>query len=218
MDGQGTLLTTEECLINPNRNPTLSKSDIERTLSTALGVSHFIWLPFGLVGDDDTNGHVDNIACFVKPGVVMLSWAEEGEDEEQYRRCMLALQVLESSVDAKGRKIQVIKLPLPRAMVATQEDVRTVQIVDGVKSREAGARLAASYANFYICNGAVIMPGFAPRTGGSRNEVVESDERAKAVVEAAFPDRMVVQVPTREVLLGGGNIHCITQQQPKVLL
>ena len=205
VDGQGTLLTTEECLLNPNRNPNLTKEQIETWLKKMLGVETFIWLPRGLYGDDDTNGHIDNLACFARPGVVLLAWTDD-EADPQHARSVEALEVLEKSRDARGRRLEVIKVPLPRPMHATADDVKTVKIIDGVKVREEGARLAGSYVNFYMCNGGgVVMPGLGDE---------ERDAAALAVLQSVFPDRKVVQVATREVLLGGGNIHCITQQQP----
>lgn len=120
---RSTLLTTEECLCHPNRNPGLSKADIEAELRARLGVSTIIWLPRGLVGDVDTNGHVDNLACFVRPGVVMLSWCEDPADPQSAVSAE-ALAVLEAATDAKGRKLQVVKLPLQPPMAYTQEEVQ----------------------------------------------------------------------------------------------
>jgi len=206
VDGEGTLLTTEECLLNPNRNPKLSTIDIEHSLSTMLAVEKIIWLPFGLHGDLDTNGHVDNIACFARPGVVLLAWTDD-TDDPQYQRSLKALQVLKNTTDARCRQFDVIKVPQPPAgkMIRTASDVATLLPAEGVARREEGDVLAGSYVNLYVCNGGVVMPGLGQE---------EADARAKAVIEGAFPERKVVQVQTREVLLGGGNIHCITQQQP----
>lgn len=117
-DGEGTILTTEECLLNPNRNPRLSKRDIETTVLSALGCTKVIWLPFGLAADDDTNGHVDNLACFSQPGHVVLSWTDDAEgDAENYMRCRRAMEVLEKETDAKGRPLTIHKLHLPPPMV-----------------------------------------------------------------------------------------------------
>lgn len=172
-------------------------------LFTVHAYAQVIWLQYGLHADDDTNGHVDNIAAFAAPGVVLLSWTDD-ERDPQYQRSLHCLRVLEASTDAQGRAVRVIKLPLPPPLHYTDEEARGVVPVPGTVPRSAGTRLAASYANFYIANGGVVMPLFG----------VPEDEQAKAVLEAAFPERRVVGVPTREVLLGGGNIHCITQQQP----
>ena len=119
-DGEGTLLTTEECLLNPNRNPQLDKKEIEKILKKALGVQTIIWLPHGLDADDDTNGHVDNFCCFVRPGHVVLAWTDdETNDPENYTRCRAAQSVLSSCRDAKGRTIQVHKLLLPPPIVSS---------------------------------------------------------------------------------------------------
>jgi agmatine deiminase len=204
VDGKGTCLTTEECLLNPNRNPNLSKPEIETYLKNMLGIKKVIWLPRGLYEDDDTNGHIDNFACFAENNVVLLAWTDD-EADPQHGISVEALKILETETDAEENALQVVKMPLPPPMYSTEEDVRSVEAVDGVKTREAGVRLAGSYVNFYICNGGVVMPGLGDE---------ESDAKALAVVKRAFPERRVVQVQTREVLLGGGNIHCITQQQP----
>lgn len=117
-DGEGTLLVTEECLLNPNRNPQYTKEEIEHTLKQSLGVDTIIWLPNGLDADDDTNGHIDNFACFLKPGHVVLAWTDdETNDPENYYRCRIAESVLSSSKDSNGRIIQVHKLCLPPPLV-----------------------------------------------------------------------------------------------------
>lgn len=205
VDGEGTLLTTEECLLNPNRNPALRREEIEGWLARMLGVQKFIWLPWGLYGDNDTDGHIDNFACFARPGVVLLAWTDDQADP-QYERSAKALEILSTATDARGRPLQVVKLQLPPSLYTTAEEAAGVQESHGVQPRLAGERLAATYVNFYICNGGVVMPAF----GG---EAAEADARAKAVLEEVFPDRRVVQVPSREIVLGGGNIHCITQQE-----
>eukprot|EP00899_Mesostigma_viride_P024737 jgi/Mesvir1/5448/Mv15505-RA.1 len=205
VDGEGTLLTTEECLLHRNRNAHMSKAEIERELRHYLNVDVIIWLPWGLYGDEDTNGHIDNICCFVRPGVVLLAWTDDPEDP-QWERSQAALRVLESSRDAKGRTLQVIKLPVPPRMCLTEEDVAGLQeTVDMPEPRKAGTVMAASYINFYIANGAIIAPAFGH---------AESDARAGQILRDAFPEREIVQIPSRDILLGGGNIHCITQQQP----
>ncbi|KAK9817144.1 hypothetical protein WJX72_010271 [[Myrmecia] bisecta] len=202
VDGEGTLLTTEECLLNPNRNPHLSKQQIEHHLKEMLGVQKVIWLVKGLYADEDTSGHVDNFACFARPGVVLLAWTDDKSDP-QYERSQAALEVLSRATDAKGRHLEVLKVPVPPPMYYTEADCHSE---DGQSTtRKPGDRLAASYINFYIANGGIVMPAFG---------VHPADLDAQAVLQMAFPDRKVVPVPTREVLLGGGNIHCITQQQP----
>jgi len=186
VDGEGTLLTSEECLLNPNRNPNLDRAAIEDFLSRYLGVEAFVWLGQGL-DKDDTDGHVDNIACFVRPGVVMAVTCDDPEDPN---RAILQdnLARLCQARDAKGRALEVIELPQPR-------EARYLR----------GQRLALSYVNYYIANGGIVMPSF-----GDAN-----DAAAFEVVSKAFPDRKVVQVRADAILAGGGGIHCITQQQPR---
>ncbi|GMY15427.1 agmatine deiminase-like [Fagus crenata] len=205
VDGQGTCLTTEECLLNKNRNPHLNKEQIENELKAYLGVRKVIWLPLGLYGDDDTNGHIDNMCCFVKPGVVLLSWTDD-EKDPQYERSVKAISVLSNETDAIGRKLQVIKLHVPGPLYMTDEEAAGV-IEDGeAKPRLPGTRLAASYVNFYTANGAIILPQFGDQ---------KWDDEAVRVVSLAFPDHKVVRIEgAREIVLAGGNIHCITQQQP----
>ncbi|KAE9467230.1 hypothetical protein C3L33_00881, partial [Rhododendron williamsianum] len=208
VDGEGTCLTTEECLLNKNRNPHLTKEQIEDELKAYLGVKKVIWLPHGLFGDDDTNGHIDNMCCFVKPGVVLLSWTDDVSDP-QYERSLKAISVLSNATDAKGRKLEIIKLHVPGPLYLTDEEAAGL-IQDGeAKPRPPGTRLAASYLNFYIANGGIITPQFGDQ---------KWDDEAVRVLSSAFPDHEVVRVEgAREIALGGGNIHCITQQQPAAL-
>jgi agmatine deiminase len=203
VDGQGTAMVTESVSLNPNRNPDLGKEDIERHLKSYLGVQTVIWLGDGVV-DDETGGHIDNLACFVKPGVVALIWTDDKRDP-QYTVSRDALERLAAARDARGRRISVIKLPMPGPMHYTPEEAAGVQVRDQIRGRLAGMRLAASYVNFYAANGGIVMPLLDPRT----------DKAAAAQLRRAFPGRKVVGVPAREILLGGGNIHCITQQVPR---
>ncbi|MCE2990251.1 MAG: agmatine deiminase family protein, partial [Nitrosomonadaceae bacterium] len=166
-----------------------------------LGIEHVIWLPRGIV-NDETDEHIDNMACFVAPGEVLLAWTDDTSDP-QYEFSRMALDVLEASHDARGRRLRVHKLPLPHPMYATAAERAGVVSGDAVP-READERLAGSYINFYICNGGVIVPRFDD----------PNDDVAAEVLARVFPKHQVVQVPGREILLGGGNIHCITQQQP----
>ncbi len=203
VDGQGTCMVTEECLLNPNRNPELDKSQIEHHLCSYLGVETFIWLGAGVI-DDETSGHVDNLACFVKPGVVALTWTDNKKDP-QYAVSRDALERLSAARDARGRRISVIKLPMPGPLFYSAEESAGVQVRDHIRGRLAGMRLAASYVNFYVANGGIVMPLLDPLT----------DKAAAAQLKRAFPGRRVVGVAAREILLGGGNIHCITQQVPR---
>lgn len=202
VDGEGTLITTEECLLNPNRNPHLSRADLEQLLGDYLGVSKVIWLPEGLY-NDETDGHVDNCCCFVAPGELVLAWTDD-PDNPNYGRCRAALSVIEQSRDARGRELKVHKMPLPSAIYATEAECEGVEQVEGSQPRTPDEWLAGSYVNFLLVNGGVIMPRFDD----------PADEPAQALMQQMFPDRKVVALPGREILLGGGNIHCITQQQP----
>lgn len=204
VDGEGTILTTEECLLNANRNPHLSKQEIEDRLKAYLGGEKVIWLPHGLVNDEDTNGHIDNICCFTKPGEVVLAWTDD-ESDPQHAISQHALQLLQSSTDACGRPLRVVKLPIPSPMHYGQEDLASLESNDGDQMRSLGSRLAGSYVNFYICNGGIICPQFGDPVG---------DRVAMEILAGCFPEHQVRGVQTKDILLGGGNIHCITQQEP----
>lgn len=202
-DGEGTLYTTAECLLHPSRNPHLTKGEIEQVLKDHLGLEKVIWLPEGLY-DDETNGHIDNLLHIVKPGEVVLSWTDD-ENDPQYEISRRAHAALSAATDAKGRKIKIHKIHIPGPLYFTAEEAAGIDMSDGM-NREAGERMAGSYANFLITNGRIILPLLDPKW----------DDKAKAVLQEACPDYEIVGVPAREILLGGGNIHCITQQVPKV--
>lgn len=184
VDGAGTILTSEQCLLNPNRNPTLSRTEIEANLKAWLGGSTVIWLGQGLE-NDDTDGHVDNLACFARPGLVLATSSADPADAN-HKPLADNIARLKSARDAAGNTLEVVELPLPAP-----------------RFTEAG-RLACNYTNFYLANGAVIAPSFDD----------PMDAVAGATLARAFPGRQVVQVPAIDILQGGGGIHCITQQQP----
>ena len=202
VDGEGTVITTEECLLNTNRNPHLTRADIEATLAQHLNIEKVIWLPEGLF-NDETDGHVDNFCCFTKPGEVLLCWTDDKADPN-YSRCQAAWEVLQHATDAKGRPLNVVKMPIPGPIFATTAECQGIDQVAGTQPRDPSIRLAGSYVNFLIINGAIIAPCFDD----------EKDPIAKEILASCFPNRDIVMVPGREILLGGGNIHCITQQQP----
>ncbi len=204
VDGEGTVISTEECLLNPNRNPELSREEIEQALFDHLGAEKVIWLGPG-VYNDETDGHVDNLACFARPGVVLLTYCED-ESDPQHAISRDARERLEAATDARGRPIEVIRLPSPGPVTITAEEAGGVDAVEGSLPRRAGDRLAASYANFYIATTRIVYPLLDER----------HDEHAGEVLQACFPEREIVGVPAREILLGGGNIHCITQQVPAI--
>ncbi|WP_167957752.1 agmatine deiminase [Anaerosporobacter faecicola] len=202
VDGEGTAMVTEACLLSKGRNPDMTKQEIEEQLKAYLSVEKVIWLKNGIYLDE-TNEHIDNICAFVKPAEVVLAWTEDTNDP-QYALSSSCLEILERERDAKGRKITVHKLPLPKPIHMTEEDCEGIAWCEDEPTREAGERLAASYVNFYIGNTCVVMPGFED----------PMDEVAREVLVNLFPERRVLQVPTRNILIGGGNIHCITQQVP----
>jgi agmatine deiminase len=185
VDGEGTLLTTESCLLNPNRNPDMSREQIEALMRQYLGIRKVVWLNGGLE-DDDTDGHVDNVACFARPGLVLALHSSDSADGN-HRILADNLERLRSATDVAGRQLEVVPIEQPRR-----------------REMEDGRRLALSYINFYIANGGVVMPAFED----------PQDRHAYDAIQRAFPDRSVVQVPATEIVFGGGGIHCITQQQP----
>lgn len=202
VDGEGTCMVTESCLLSRGRNPDLTREQIEETLREYLGVSTVLWLPCGIYGDE-TNEHVDNICAFVKPGEVALAWTED-ETDVQYAMSKACLETLERAVDARGRKLRVHKLPLPRPVTMTEKECEGLDMCMDNPTRTPGERLAASYVNFYISNGHIVMPGFGD----------PADDEARRILQGLFPEREVVQIYARDILIGGGNIHCITQQIP----
>lgn len=205
-DGEGTLLVTEACLLSAGRNPELSRAEIELRLQEYLGIEKVLWLPRGIY-QDETNEHVDNVCAFLRPGEVVLAWTDR-EDDPQYPLSMACLNYLEQEQDAKGRQIKIHKLPIPDIPVCiTQADLQGYVFEAGEDVRKAGERLAASYVNFYFSNGAVVMPVF-----GGENEA--SDRRALDLMKMLCPEREILPVYARDILTGGGNIHCITQQIP----
>ncbi len=202
VDGEGTLLTTAECLLDPGRNASLDQAAIEYELCDTLNVDRVLWLPWGVYGDE-TNGHVDNVACFVKPGEVLLAWTDDPEHPD-YHRCRENRAYLEGAADATGRSLTVHPMPLPPRLTLPAEVAEQIYPREGTQPRQAGDVLAASYVNFYLCNGGLIMPTFG----------VPGDTEAQNLLAELFPERTVVPVPSREILYGGGNIHCITLQEP----
>lgn len=202
-DGQGTIITTEACLLSKGRNPDMSKEQIEQKLKDFLGAEKVIWLENGIY-NDETNEHVDNICAFVAPAEVILAWCDD-ENDPQYEMSKKCYEILSNSTDAMGRKIKVHKLPQPKPIFMTEEECDGLINFNGEPTRTQDERLAGSYVNFYISNGAVVMPAFGD----------ENDDKAKQILQEIFKDREIIQVYARDILIGGGNIHCITQQIPE---
>lgn len=202
VDGEGTVIVTEQCLLNHDRNPDLNRIQIETNLRDYLGCEKVIWLENG-VYRDETKGHTDNFCRFVAPGQVILTWTDD-QNDPQYSISTSALTRLDTATDAKGRKLKVHKLYQPTPILISAEEAAGVDQVEGTLPRNEGDRLAASYVNFYIGNGVIVMPAFDD----------PMDTAAQQSLAKLFPSRKIIAVPGREILLGGGNVHCITQQQP----
>jgi agmatine deiminase len=183
-NGAGTLLTTEECLLNPNRNPGLSRKEIERYLRDYLGVRHILWLGRGIVGDD-TDGHIDELARFVGPRTVVAA-VEEDPQDANYEPLQDNLRRLRSMTDQDGRPLEIVPLAMPRPLY------------------HGDARLPASYCNFYIANGLVVAPQYGD----------PADAQVVQTLARLFPDRQVRGLPATDLAWGLGAFHCITQQEP----
>jgi agmatine deiminase len=186
-DGEGTLLTTRQCLLNPNRNPGMTQADLEAALGRDLGAEKVLWLDEGLI-NDHTDGHIDTLARFVAPGVVVCMRSEEAGDPNAPILDRLA-EDLSALTDARGRRLQVVRIPSP-----------------GIVRDEDGELMPASHVNFYIGNRTVVVPTYGTRF----------DAAAVAALAPLFPGRRVVGRSARAILSGGGAFHCITQQEPEV--
>jgi agmatine deiminase len=185
VDGEGTCLVCTPSILDPKRNPGMDRAEIEAELVRFLGVERVIWLPAGLA-DDETGGHIDNVACFARPGAVLALISDDKADPD-YTGLAENLDVLRAATDARGRRLEVLTVPQPKP-----------------RRRRDGRRLSLSPINFYLANRAVIVPRFGD----------VADNAACRVLAAAFPDRELVQVDALDIVEGGGGIHCITQQQP----
>jgi agmatine deiminase len=184
VNGTGSLLTTESCLLSPDRNPGKTKMEIDRVLKSALGVTNVLWLLAGIQGDD-TDGHVDTISRFVGPSTVVTEFERDPSDPN-YSTLLENAERLQTMEDEQGNLLEVLHLPMPKPIFA------------------GGRRMAASYANFYVANDIVLTPTFAD----------PSDEEAIDVLQKCFPERDVIGIDCRDLIWGYGSIHCATQQQP----
>jgi agmatine deiminase len=194
VNGAGCVLTTEQCLLNPNRNPDSNTDQIEQFLKQYLGVAKVLWLGEGIVGDD-TDGHIDDIARFAAPGVIVCA-VEEDPADANYELLQDNLRRLSKMTDASGRSFEIVTLPMPGVVGGGSSDTRQLE------------RLPASYANFYLANNVVLAPIF-----GHAN-----DSRALETLQRLFGDRRVVGINCEPLVWGMGTIHCVTQQQPEVLI
>ncbi|MEU5218240.1 agmatine deiminase family protein [Streptomyces sp. NPDC020807] len=187
VDGEGTLITTEQCLLHPNRNPGMDRDAIETELRSRLGVEKVVWLPYGGLLDTETDGHVDGVCAFAAPGKVVVSLPDDPAHPD-YARMRANRAVLEASTDARGRSFEIVDVP------------------QTAFAEVAGTEVEVSYLNYYVANGGVVVP-----VAG-----VPQDEEALAVIAAAYPGREVVGVRAHAIAYGGGGVHCITQQIPGV--
>ena len=188
VNGQGTLITTEQCLLHENRNPHLSKDDIENNLKKFFGVTKIIWLKHGT--DEGTNGHIDNVACFSDEGTILAMTCSDKQDT-YYDLLSENLEILKTSVDQDNKPLNIVELEMSKKRLIPDDDE------------------PSSYINFYIANDAIIFPIFGDDV---------ADQNAMNIIKSQFPNRQIVCLDGHDILMGGGNIHCITQQQPKALL
>jgi len=184
VDGEGTILTSETCILNENRNPGLSKAEAEQILCDSLGGEKVIWVP-GDPADLETDGHIDGIACFVRPGVVLCEVASP-DDPQRCKDLQGNLAALEQATDAAGRRLEIITIGEAQDADVTSD------------------RFCLSYINFYIANGGIVFPKYG----------VAADDVAVEAIQSAFPDHEIACVDVNDIAIGGGGIHCITQQQP----
>lgn len=187
VDGDGTLITTEQCLLNPNRNPALDREGVSALLRAYTGAEQVLWLP-GSFADVETDGHVDNIACFAAPGRIVLG-VPSSRAHPDFEAVAALKRVLREYHDARGRRFEIVEISQPQR-----------QAIDW-----RGRQLAASYVNFYLPNGGLVMPSFDD----------PSDLSARAILADCFPEREIVQIDAHALVEGGGGIHCITQQEPE---
>jgi agmatine deiminase len=193
VNGAGCVLTTEQCLLNPNRNPGLSREEIEQYLKDYLGVMKVLWLGEGIVGDD-TDGHIDDIARFITSDVIVCA-VEDDPADANYELLKDNLKRLRSMSDANGKSFEIVTLPMPGTVGGSSTTSRDLE------------RLPASYAKFYIANKVVLAPVF-----GHAN-----DERAVDTLQRFFPTRQIVPINCEPLVWGMGTIHCVTQQQPQII-
>ena len=184
VNGGGTLITTEQCLLNKNRNPKLTKEEIEDNIKKYLNIEKIIWLKHGT--DEGTDGHIDNIACFVDETKVLALSCNDKLDPF-YEKLNENLEILKTSVDSKGRSLEVIEIEMSYKRLIPNDDE------------------PSSYINFYIANNGIVMPSF---------DDDKADKNAQSIIQSVFPKRKVIAINGIDISLGGGNIHCITQQQP----
>lgn len=204
LDGDGTLYTTEEVLLSEGRNGKLSKGEIEKILKDYCNVEKIIWLKKGFFLDE-TNGDIDNMLNVVRPGEIVLTWTND-PDDPQYEISKAAYEQLKNETDAKGRKLLIHKMYMPEPIYITTEESQGVDPVNGMLPRFPGDRLTATYVSYYTANDGIVYPLFNDK----------NDQAAGLLLKKLYPNRKIIGIPAREILLGGGNIHCIAQSVPKI--
>ncbi len=201
-DGKGTLVTTEECVLAENRNPGLTRAEAEDIFRRFLNIRKVIWLPCGL-SHDEAGGHVDNICAFASDRVLLVASTED-KSHPSYERVRQARDLLARSTNAAGQSFSLVDVPLPEATSITTEEAAGFSVADGTIVRAAGSPLAPSYINLYVTAKAVFVPTFN----------ASADQSAIGIIATAFPDRLTIPFPSREFLLGGGAVHCVTKEIP----
>lgn len=202
-DGKGSLLTTRECLLSPDRNPSMSEEEIGAYLKKSLNIKRVLFLPYG-VEDDETGGHVDNVCCFLDDKTILLAY-EEDENLPQHERSVANYDYLKSLKTLDGESYNIIKMPFPKKMYIKEEETEDLLIKDDSKKRIKDSPLAGSYVNFYMSEKFIVLPQFLD----------ENDKEAVKILQDFYGDaKKIIPVYSRDILLGGGNIHCITMQIP----
>ena len=202
IDGEGTLIVTENSVLNQNRNPKLTREEIEEYFKEYMGLEKVIWLKDGMAFDE-TDGHIDDVCFFVRPGVLALSWTDDPENP-QYPNLKAAYDILSEATDAKGRKFEIHKIPIPAVLHISKEQSEGVDISESASSREDGLPLAVTYINSYFVNGGLLVPQYDD----------PMDEVACKIFKEIMPEREIIKIYTKEWSMCGGNIHCMALQQP----
>jgi agmatine deiminase len=200
-DGEGTLITTSTCLLNVNRNPGRTRSEMTKLLCDYTGAEKVIWLDFDAF--EETDGHVDGICAFVRPGVLVLDWTEDTTSPE-YKTCRAVWDQLERVTDARGRHFELYRLHSASPPPLSDKEASTIKNVPGSYPRKAGDPIGGTYVNYYIANGGIIAPTYDD----------PHDDMALKTLDGLYPNHEIIGVPAREIAIGGGMVHCITQQQP----
>ena len=202
IDGEGTLIVTENSVLNHNRNPHLTKEEVEEYFKEYMGLEKVIWLKDGMAFDE-TDGHIDDVCFFVRPGEIVLSWTDD-ENNPQYPNLKAAYDTLKDATDAKGRKLTIHKIPIPPVLHITKEQSEGVDISESAAPRTDDMPLAVTYINSYFVNGGLLVPMYN----------CPEDDIAVNMFKEIMPEREIIRIYTKEWSMCGGNIHCMALQQP----